>query len=215
MLRGMDHRRAIACGIWAALLYAAMNVVVPFFYPGYSFAAHTPSELSAIGAPTRTLWVALGAVYTLLTLVFAWGVVASAKGNRKLLVAGVAILVQGTLSAYWPPMQMRGEEMALTDRLHIAWAAATVLMFVTAMLAAATAFGSKFRNFTIVVLLVLVVSGTLTSMQGPNIAKDLPTPTIGVYERISIAAYFLWSIVFARESLKRLAVSHGVADGDR
>jgi hypothetical protein len=51
----------LACGILSSLLYAAMNVFVPMLWDGYTMASQTVSELSAIGAPTRTLWVRLGA----------------------------------------------------------------------------------------------------------------------------------------------------------
>jgi hypothetical protein len=62
----------LACGVLASLFYAAMLVVVPMRWEGYSSASQTVSELSAIGAPTRSLWVALAVVYTLLLVAFGW-----------------------------------------------------------------------------------------------------------------------------------------------
>jgi len=50
----------LTCGIVASLLYVAMNVFVPLQWRGYSFASQVISELSAIDAPTRSLWVPLG-----------------------------------------------------------------------------------------------------------------------------------------------------------
>ena len=50
----------LVCGILSSLLYVAMNVIVPMQWPGYSSASRVISELSAIGAPTRSLWVVLG-----------------------------------------------------------------------------------------------------------------------------------------------------------
>jgi len=55
-----------------------MLVFVAMRWEGYSSASQTVSELSAIGAPTRSLWVPLGAVYTLLVTAFGWGVLVSA-----------------------------------------------------------------------------------------------------------------------------------------
>jgi len=49
----------LACGIISALLYTAMLVIVPMFWEGYSSASQSVSELSAIDAPTRSLWVSL------------------------------------------------------------------------------------------------------------------------------------------------------------
>ena len=75
----MSQKVLLVCGILSSLLYAAMNVFVPMRYEGYSSASQTVSELSAIGAPTRPLWVLLGVAYTLLVTAFGWGVWASAR----------------------------------------------------------------------------------------------------------------------------------------
>ena len=46
-----------------------MNVFVAMQWENYSSVSQTVSELSAIDAPTRPLWVPLGIVYTLLVSV--------------------------------------------------------------------------------------------------------------------------------------------------
>ena len=53
-------RLLLTCGILSSLLYVAMNVYFPMQWDGYSSASQTVSELSAVGAPTRPLWVLLG-----------------------------------------------------------------------------------------------------------------------------------------------------------
>ncbi len=70
----MARKALLVCGILSSLLYVAMNVFIPMQWEGYSSASQTVSELSAIGAPTRPLWVPLGTVYTLLVAAFGWGV---------------------------------------------------------------------------------------------------------------------------------------------
>ena len=62
----MKRTFLLACGIVAPLLYVGMNIYVARQWPEYRSASQTVSELSAIGAPTRTLWVSLGVVYTVL-----------------------------------------------------------------------------------------------------------------------------------------------------
>src|ERR1041385_5063192 len=80
----------LLCGALSSLLYIAMNVVVPMQWPGYSLLSGVISELSAIGAPTRTLWVTLGAGYDLLMIAFAWGIWRSARESRPVrFVAGL------------------------------------------------------------------------------------------------------------------------------
>ena len=56
----------LTCGMLASLLYIGMNIYVPMLYEGYNTASQAVSELSAIGAPDRPLWVVPGIIYTLL-----------------------------------------------------------------------------------------------------------------------------------------------------
>lgn len=193
----MGRQVALVCGIAASVLYIAMNVFIPMQWDGYSPASQTVSELSAIGAPTRPLWVPLGFLYGVLTIVFGWGVRASAPGNRRLRMAGGLMLASGVTSLLWPPMQLRGTEFALTDALHIAFAmVALILMFFEIGFAAA-ALGRRFRLYSIATLVIFVVFGAMTFVDAPKMAANLPTPWIGVWERINIAAYMLWVIVLA------------------
>lgn len=61
----------------------------------------------------------------------------------------------------------------------------------------AAALGKKFRFYTIVTWAVFIVFGILTWLESPGIQKNLPTPFIGVWERINISAFMLWVIVLA------------------
>jgi hypothetical protein len=62
----MIRKILLVCGILSSLLYVAMNVLVAMEWEGYSSVSQTISELSAIGAPTRSLWVLPAAFYTFL-----------------------------------------------------------------------------------------------------------------------------------------------------
>jgi hypothetical protein len=44
---------------------------------------------------------------------------------------------------------------------------------------------------------MLVVGGVLTGLDQPNLEPNLPTPWMGVWERINIYAYMLWVVVLA------------------
>ena len=80
--KALNRRRLlVACGILSSLLYIAMNIFVPMRYSGYNSFSQTISELSAVGAPTSTLWVVPGIVYTLLVAMFGWGIWLSGKQN--------------------------------------------------------------------------------------------------------------------------------------
>jgi len=197
----------LACGIAAPLLYVAMLVLVPLRWEAYSSASQTVSELSAIGAPTRPLWVPLGLVYTLLVAAFGWGIWASASGNRRLRVVGGLLAVCGVLGLFWPPMHLREVLAAgggtLTDTLHIVWTAVSNLLTLLAMGVAAAAFGKRFRFYSIATMVVLLAFGLLTSVDAPRIQANLPTPWIGVWERVNIGVWMLWVLVLAVVLLRR------------
>ena len=135
----------LVCGVLSSLHYAAINVYVPMQWEEYSIASQTVSELSAIGAPTRTLWIWLVMPYAVLLTAFGAGAWWSAKGGRSLRIAGGAMIAQGIIGIYWPPMHLRGAvpEMTLTDTLHIVWAAVTLALMLLAIGFGAAAFGKR------------------------------------------------------------------------
>ena len=130
------RKTRLSCGILAALLYVAMTLFVGLLWQGYSAASQTISELSAIGAPTRPLWIALATIYTALMLAFGWSVWKSAS-NRALRVVGALLVTQGVFGVFWPPMHQRAVLAAgggtLTDTLHILWTIVTSLFFTWAL----------------------------------------------------------------------------------
>lgn len=185
------------CGALSSVWYIAINVVVPFYYEGYSFAGLTVSELSALGAPTRILWVLSVSLYPLLFAAFGWGVLDVANGNRALKAVGILTLAYCAFNLYWPPMHMRGSVPTLTDTLHIVWASITVLMMMILMVFGAIARESRFRPYTILSLIALIFFGVLTFLESPNIPTNGPTPTIGIWERINIGIFMIWVIVLS------------------
>jgi hypothetical protein len=187
----------LASGILSSLLYVAMNIVGALRFEGYSSVSQTVSELSAIGAPSRPLWVPLAIAYGVLLIAFGLGVWASAGEKRALRVVGGVLIAYAAIGFAWPPMHLRGEGTSLTDTMHIAFTAVAVPLMLVIMGVGAGAFGKRFRIYSIVSLVILLGFGALTGLYGPRIPKDLPTPWVGVWERISIAAFMVWVIVLA------------------
>ena len=188
-------------GIASSLWYTFMNLFVPLYYPDYSSLSLTVSELSAIGAPTRILWVLLGTLYPLLYAAFGWGILFTAGSNRQLKLLAAVVIGYSILNLYWPPMHMREAIAAgaksLNDTLHIAWTIATVLLFICTMILGASVFGGRFRLYTIISMVLLVGFGMLTSLGTPNLESNLPTPWMGLWERINQYIFFLWVIVLS------------------
>lgn len=207
-------RMTLATGILASLLYAAMLVLVPLWWKEYSSASQTVSELSAIDAPTRSLWVALGIVWGGLYAAFGWGVWKAGRDNRALRVAGALIIAQVLVGAVWPPMHQREVLAAggktLTDTLHVVWTMMNGVLTLLAMGFAAAALTRGFRSYSIATIAILIAAGIATSLDAPRVDANLPTPWIGVWERINIGVWLLWIVVFAIALLRRnLAAAKG------
>jgi hypothetical protein len=200
---------ALACGILSSLLYVAMNIVGAMRFEGYSSISQTVSELSAIGAPTRSFWVPWGIAYGVLMSVFAWGVVRSAGDQRALRVVGGLLIAYGVICVVWPfaPMHLRGQGFTLTDTMHIVFAMLTVVLMLLAIGFGAAAFGKHFRVYSIATMVLLLGFGVLTTLDAPRIAPDLPTPWVGLWERINIAVFLLWVVVLAVVLLRTQRVS--------
>jgi len=199
----MVRKLLLVCGVFSSLLYVAMAVFIARQWEGYSSASQTISELSAIGAPTRSLWVLSAALYTVLVTVFGWGVWRSAGRNRALRIVGGLIGAYGTLGLVWPfaPMHLREALAAgggtLSDTMHLVLAGVTVPLMLLAIGFGATAFGKRFRLYSIASLAILAAFGALTFVDAPRIAANLPTPWIGVWERINISVFLLWVVLLA------------------
>ena len=197
----------LVCGILSSLLYATMLVLIPLQWESYSSAAQTVSELSAIGAPTRSLWVPLGIVWTLLYAGFGWGVWRAAGHNRALRVVGGLIIVAAVLSVFWPPMHQREVLAAgggtLTDSLHLVWTGINGMLTLLAIGFGAAAFGKRFRLYSVATIVLLVAAGAMTSFDVPRIDANLPTPWVGVWERVNIVVWLLWVVVLAVILLRR------------
>jgi len=201
------------CGIFSSIWYFVINVIAPVKYPGYSVISQTVSELSAIDTPTRTLWVILCIFYTLLLVAFGSGVWLSGNGNKKLKLAGIVIIFDAIFGSFWPPMHQReviaAGEATLTDTLHIIWTFIHLILVVMMILFGALAMEKRFRIYSIATIIIFFVFGILTSMESPNIEAGTPTPYIGIWERVNMAAYMIWIIVFAETLLQRTGIKWG------
>ena len=200
-----EYRRKalLLCGILSSLLYAVINIIVPTQWKAYDSTSQVVSELSAIGAPTQTLWMVLATPYTFLMIAFGWGVWKSAAGNRRLRVAGSLLIAYGALGVLWPfaPMHLRETLAAgggtFSDTMHLALGAVTQILYLLALAFAASALGGNFRRYSITTCVVLLVFGVLTFLGASGLGKNEPTPLIGIWQRINIGVFLLWVTVLA------------------
>ena len=111
---------------------------------------------------------------------FGRGVWQSAGRNRAVRIVGGLILAFGSLGLLWPFAPMHQREVlaagggTLSDTMHVVLGAVTVLLAFAAM----------------------------TFLEAPRLQTNLPTPWIGLWERINISAFLLWVAVLATALLR-------------
>jgi hypothetical protein len=212
--RPTRHRRALLralliCGVLSSPLYIGMDLFTALRYEGYSYVDQWVSELSAVDAPTRSLWLAIGPVYQLLMTLFGVSVWIAAGRRRALRTAAVLVIAYGLVGFTAPFTPMHGRAFlaehgpTLTDRLHLVNTAVAVLLIFATIGFAAAAFGARFRIYSAATVLLSLFFGAWTSKMAPRIEADLPTPWGGVIERVSMALFMVWVVVFALALLRR------------
>jgi hypothetical protein len=200
----------LACGVASTALYIGTDALAATRYDGYSYKSQTISELSAVDAPTRSLWTPLGFAYSALMMLFAAGVWFAGGPKRGLrVVAGLAAAIGITGLLVWPFAPMHRREVlaaggaTFSDTLHIIVATVDSLIFILSMAFGARALGKSFRRYSIATIVTVVVFGALTGPQAPKVQENKPTPWIGVTERIMIFGSMLWYAVLAVALLRR------------
>jgi hypothetical protein len=207
----MGRKLLLGCGILSSLAYVAANVLGARRWRDYSLASHTISELSAMGAPSRPLVVPLLTTHGALVIPFGLSVWESAGRRRALRVTGALLVGLGAsdLPAPFFPMHRREAlargERSRTDTVHIVLTSVNSVLIVLAIGFGSTAFGKRFRVYSIATILALVVTGGLTATQASRVEANLPTPWAGVTERITIGGYLLWQVVLAIALLRMQA----------
>ena len=194
----------LGCGVAFALLWVGTDIVASILYEGYSYTDQTVSELSAIGAPTRPLWMAFGVVWNVLVIAFAVGVWQSAGRTRALRAVTGLLIANAIVSAILGPFSSMNQRhvlaaggATLSDTLHLVVTGIGLFTFLLEIGVAASAFGKWFRLYSFATLLAMLVFGAITSLYAPDVQANQPTPWVGIYERINAYGCMLWIVVLA------------------
>ena len=190
----------LACGLLSSMLYVATDLLGASRWEGYSISTQAISELTAVGAPTARLLEPFYVAYALLFTAFGLGVWASAGQYKRSRLTAACLTAIGLLGIFaWPffPMHMRGDARSATDTIHLALGGVYVILLALAVGFASTRFGPRFRVYSQATILVMLLFGGLTSLYVPRVDAALPTPYLGILERICIASYLLWIAVYS------------------
>jgi hypothetical protein len=200
----------LGSGIAASALYVVTDVIASQRYPGYSYTDNTFSELAAQGAPTRPLVLGTIILGIPLFAAFAGGVWRSVGPNRIAGVAAVMLLgyeASGAAAQLFFPMKTRGASVAgegtLRNALHPPMTMVSVIFLLLAVVFASKLLGTRFRYYSYATIAILLVFGVLSGLQGGRAEANLPTPWIGLEQRINAYVFMLWIAVLAIGLLRR------------
>jgi hypothetical protein len=203
---GVAQRILLTAGVLSSILYIGIDLISASRYPGYSILNQAPSELSAIGAPRASarLWFFMGPIYGALIVAFAAGVLRGAR-NRAQRVTGSLMLLFVAVATLWPlfPMHERGTEFTGTDTGHIVMAAVIVSIYVSFMGFGAFALGGRFRTCSLAASLGVALAAGATFLYISRVVAGLPTPWLGLVERVSVYGYLVWVAAFAIALMRR------------
>jgi hypothetical protein len=152
--------------------------------------------------------VPLFLIYSILVIAFGVGVWKSAGRQRALRVVGGLLVAYGVVCLAGPFAPMHQREVlaaagpTLTDTMHKLLTLVTVLIMFLAIGFGAAAFGQRFRLYSIATIVLLVLGGVVAGLDAPRIEANLPTPWVGVTERINIGVFLLWVVVLATALLR-------------
>ncbi len=195
----------LACGMLSPLLYVGTDIVASLSYPGYSYRDQAVSELFAIGAPTSAFVRTMFTLSSIALILFAvgtwWSSAARARAIRVFALATAASAMVGLLIWNVFPMHMRDAERTLTDKMHLILSANPFILL--SIGAAAVAFPGRFRTYSIITFVLLLVPAIFAFRLAPLIDANAPTPWLGISERFAQYETFAWQMVLAAALLFR------------
>jgi hypothetical protein len=206
----MVRKVLLICGILSSLLCIGTDIFAAMSWVGYSYTDQAVSELTAVGASTRPFVIPLLIVVQILGIAFGTGVWRTAGNKRTLRITGILLVLFGVIGliSFFFPMNPRGAERSLTDTMHLAFGGVAVLLMVMFIGFGAAAFGRWFRLYSGLTIVLILVFGALAGLQGPHVPLGLPTPWMGVMERVSYYLPYLWILVFAIVLLRDRGTEH-------
>jgi len=201
---GLFVRALLLCGVASSVLYPIIDLIGAAHYPGYDCSAQAISEMSAIGASTAAFLAPWYALWSMLFLAFTLGVWIVGRARHPLRSCAVLLLAVAIVGSGFSlfPMSQRSADPTFSDTMHLVVAGATMLLLSAAILAGARPFERGFRLYSAATVGVMLLFFLVTMRDVPNVAADLPTPYMGLSERIGMAAWLLWIAVLSVKLLR-------------
>ena len=204
----------LICGIFSAVLYVLTDLLASWWYDGYRIIDQNYSELLATGAPTRPAMLLVSVVYNLLVIAFAIGIWTSDNQKRTSKITGALMVGYAILSMVTPSffqMDMRGAQITPLGSLHPLMTGVMSLFILLSMGFGAFLLSKRFRLYSFITIILLLVFGFITGLQAPQLTAGEPTPFMGFTERINIYATMIWfavlSITLLRTEKRKISLN--------
>lgn len=199
----------LICGILSTVIYIGADIIAASLYEGYSYTSQAISELSAIGAPSKSFLGVTGIIYLFLVIAFGSGVWFISGQRRTVWIVAILLIVYGMVGLLWPFAPMQQREALETgggtakDTIHLILGAVDMILFLVIIGTGAALFGRKFRIYSILTIIIFLAFGAVMSMDVPKVAANEATPWLGVTERITVFSPMVWIAVLATVLLRR------------
>jgi hypothetical membrane protein len=199
----MNQRFLSMCGMVAPVLFVLMTILGGAISPGYSHLADTVSELFSPGAPNKLLLDTLHTIFAFLFVLFGIGVLQFVRGSAhstRVGVIGAALFITAGLvsvaTATIYPQDAWGSVPTFSGQMHIILSGVVAIFSMLSMLFLGIWFNRAaiypgFGTYSFITIAVTLLSA------GCFMAA-LNSPIMGLTERITILAGFLWVFVLAR-----------------
>ena len=163
----------LICGIISTILYFGVDLIAAtLLYEGYDYTSQQQSELSAIGAPTRLLWIAMTLVYDSLVIAFSIGLWLSAGEKRSVRITSILLGVYsiiGIIFIFFPTNQ-HGTAESSSDFGHIIIVILQLITMFLFLSIGSNNSGKNFRIYSILTIIVMIIAGVVVFTQVDAIA---------------------------------------------
>lgn len=191
------------CGILAAILFIATDLLAGTFWRNYNFISQSISELSAVGSPTRQFVLISNLICDLLLIIFSYGIYREAEKYLTLKITAVFIFGNALLTAistiFFP---MRLGEIPTPNSVNVLIMMSAMFCFVLAILFGVVAFKNEFRFYSIGTLLAYAILTLLGIFVIPRINPAYPMVRTGIQERVMVMGYLLWLLILSIKFLR-------------
>lgn len=190
-----------ATGMIAVAVYVAHVVAGGIMWPGYSHAHQPISDLTATGAPNRTMLLSLTNIYGVLAVVFAlsFTIMEGRKHTRITFYGGIALIVLHMVSISYSffPQDLPGSEVTFAGFMHLAVTALIVPFTIVSPIMIGWGLRKEneweaFSRYSMLTGLLIFIFGGATAMFFIN-----KLPYFGVVERINIGLLQIWTFIFS------------------